>query len=134
MQDQSELDQHLCIPVSCRVCHNNGRDLYLQMLDRECVAAVMMIAPTRKTTLEMKSAHFRPTFSVTISPSQHLAASEDSKSSCGILKKQKMAPKKAPAWNVDVILLEMLLASAGEMSKSLLKLARAIVVPMKAPS
>lgn len=104
------------------------------MFDRECVAAVMIMAPTRKTTLEMKSAHFRPTFSVTVSPGQYLVQIYVSESSCGLLKKQKMAPKKAPAWNADVMLLEMLLASAGEMLKSLLKLARAIVVPMNAPS
>lgn len=45
-----------------------------------------------------------------------------------------MAPKKAPAWKADVMLLEMLLASAGKILKSFLKLARAIVVPRNAPS
>lgn len=50
------------------------------------------------------------------------------------LRKQKMAPKKAPAWKEAVMLLEMLLAWEPRMLKSSLKLSLAIVVPMKAES
>lgn len=45
-----------------------------------------------------------------------------------------MAPKNAPAWKADVMLLEMLALFSGVMPKSATKLLRAIVVPMKAES
>jgi hypothetical protein len=45
-----------------------------------------------------------------------------------------MAPKKAPAWKAEVILLEISLACSGKIPKSCLKLGRAMVVPMKAES
>jgi hypothetical protein len=45
-----------------------------------------------------------------------------------------MAPKKAPAWKEAVMLLDMLLAWEGTTLKSLLKLSRAMVVPIKAES
>lgn len=44
------------------------------------------------------------------------------------------APPRAPAWNAEVMLLEMLFAWGPETPKSALKLARAIVVPMNAES
>lgn len=50
------------------------------------------------------------------------------------LRKQKIAPKKAPAWKEAVMLLEMLLAWEPRTWKSSLKLSLAIVVPMKAES
>ncbi len=49
-------------------------------------------------------------------------------------KKQKIAPKKAPAWKVDVILLEISAASDSTMLKASTKLWRAMVVPIKAES
>lgn len=85
-----------------------------QIYESWLVAAVIRTAPTTKMTELTSSAHFLPTRSV--------------------IKKQKMAPKKAPAWNAEVILLEMLLATSSVMLKSLLKLSLAIVVPMKAES
>lgn len=45
-----------------------------------------------------------------------------------------MAPKKAPAWNADVMLLDTLFAVEDVIAKSSLKLVRAMVVPMKAES
>lgn len=45
-----------------------------------------------------------------------------------------MAPKKAPAWKVDVMLDEMSAECSGLMLKSVLKLCRAMVVPTKAES
>lgn len=78
------------------------------------MAAVIRTAPTVKMTELHSRAHFRPTRSV--------------------IRKQNMAPKKAPAWNAEVMLLEMLLATSSVMLKSLLKLSLAIVVPIKAES
>lgn len=85
-----------------------------QIYESWLLAAVIRTAPTTKMTELTSSAHFRPTRSV--------------------IKKQNMAPKKAPAWNAEVMLLEMLFASSPVMLKSLLKLSLAIVVPMKAES
>lgn len=51
-----------------------------------------------------------------------------------IRRKQMMAPKKAPAWKVDVMLDEMSAECSGLMLKSVLKLCRAMVVPTKAES
>lgn len=45
-----------------------------------------------------------------------------------------MAPKKAPAWNADVMLLEMSAAALALMLNDALKLALAMVVPMNAES
>jgi len=45
-----------------------------------------------------------------------------------------IAPKKAPAWKVAVMLLEISAESSGLMLKSRLKLSRAMVVPIKAES
>lgn len=96
------------------------------------VAATMMTAPTRKTALESCSAHFRPIFSVTAS---HVnIRSYPPMLGVFILRKQKMAPKKAPAWNDAVILLEILFASEPYTLKSRMKLSRAIVVPTNAES
>lgn len=85
-----------------------------QIYESWLVAAVIRTAPTTKITELTSSAHFRPTRSV--------------------IKKQNMAPKNAPAWNAEVMLLEMLFATSPVMPKSLLKLSLAIVVPMKAES
>lgn len=51
-----------------------------------------------------------------------------------VLKKQSTAPPRAPAWKADVMLLEMLFEFSALMPKSLLKLLRAMVVPMNAES
>lgn len=85
-----------------------------QIYESWLVAAVIRTAPTTKMTELTSSAHFRPTRSV--------------------IRKQNMAPKKAPAWNAEVMLLEMLFATSSVILKSLLKLSLAIVVPMKAES
>ena len=68
----------------------------------------------------------------TISSVHHETCQDNS--IAGLRKKQKMAPKKAAARNVDVMSLETLAASELEMLKSLTKLERAIVVPRKAES
>lgn len=52
----------------------------------------------------------------------------------GSLKKQKRAPKKAAARKVDVMLLETLSDTALVIRNSVVKLAREMVVPMKAES
>lgn len=85
-----------------------------QIYESWLVAAVIRTAPTTKMTELTSSAHFLPTRSV--------------------IKKQNMAPKKAPAWNAEVMLLEILFATEAVIPKSLLKLSLAIVVPMKAES
>jgi hypothetical protein len=72
------------------------------------------MAPTTKMKTLSWRAHLRPIHSVK--------------------KKQKMAPKKAPAWKAEVMLLEISLACSGSIPKSALKLGRAIVVPIKAES
>ena len=74
----------------------------------------MTMAPTMKMRTLICKAHLRPIFSVR--------------------GRQKSAPKNAPAWKADVMLLEMLLAWAAVTLKSVLKLWRAMVVPMKAES
>ena len=45
-----------------------------------------------------------------------------------------MAPKKAPAWNAEVMSLDTVFAMSGVTLKSRTNAARAIVVPMKAES
>lgn len=45
-----------------------------------------------------------------------------------------MAPKKAPAWKTEVMLLEIALLFESVMPKSVMKLSREIVVPTKAES
>lgn len=76
-------------------------------------------------------AHFRPTFSVTVDKINYKCVSQRR---THLRRKQKMAPKKAPAWKAEVILLEMSAASFLLMLKSVLKLSRAMVVPTKAES
>lgn len=51
-----------------------------------------------------------------------------------VLMNEAKAPPRAPAWNAEVMLLEMLFACGPDTPKSALKLARAIVVPMNAES
>jgi hypothetical protein len=108
------------------------------MKDSWFVAAVIRMAPRRKTTLAVISAHFRPIFSVTALFVYQLVLQYTQRKvsiiALNVLKKQKMAPKKAPAWKEAVMLLDIFLASEATTLKSLLKLSRAMVVPIKAES
>ena len=71
------------------------------IMSRLPLVAVMSTAPTRKMKTLVSSVHFRPIFSVA--------------------KKQASAPTRAPAWKVEVMLLDTSLLFSAVMPKLDLK-------------